>query len=130
MHCPRCGQQQVSEEIKFCSRCGLPLGLIAEVVAHGGFLPQLADVSKKWKLPSRKTGIKIGFSWMLIFLLIFLPLFGLADFEEGAIASVGIGLIGGFLIMIFSWMFLEKEGRCPGSCSSPAASPRSRRPRT
>ena len=29
MFCPRCGQQQISDEMKFCSRCGLPIrGLI------------------------------------------------------------------------------------------------------
>ena len=46
MYCPRCGQQQVSEEIKFCSRCGFPLGLVSEIIMHGGFLPQLADLYK------------------------------------------------------------------------------------
>ena len=33
MYCPRCSQQQVSEETKFCSRCGLPLGLVSELLA-------------------------------------------------------------------------------------------------
>ena len=47
MFCPNCSQQQVSEETKFCSRCGLPLGLVAEIVAYGGFLPQLADLGKQ-----------------------------------------------------------------------------------
>ena len=35
MFCPRCGQQ-AAEEIRFCSRCGLPLGAVAEVVESGG----------------------------------------------------------------------------------------------
>ena len=47
MHCPSCGQQQVSLETKFCSRCGFPLGVVSEVLAHGGFLPQLAELYKK-----------------------------------------------------------------------------------
>ncbi|MCA1621121.1 MAG: zinc-ribbon domain-containing protein, partial [Acidobacteria bacterium] len=35
MFCPRCGQQ-AAEEVRFCSRCGLPLGAAAEIVASGG----------------------------------------------------------------------------------------------
>ncbi|MET0624055.1 MAG: zinc ribbon domain-containing protein [Pyrinomonadaceae bacterium] len=35
MFCPRCGQQ-AAEEVRFCSRCGLPLDAAAEIVATGG----------------------------------------------------------------------------------------------
>jgi hypothetical protein len=38
MYCPRCSQQQVSEEMRFCSRCGLPLSVVKELVAGGGGL--------------------------------------------------------------------------------------------
>ena len=35
MFCPRCGQQ-AAEEVRFCSRCGLPLDAAAELVEAGG----------------------------------------------------------------------------------------------
>ena len=38
MYCPNCGQQQISEEMRFCSRCGLALSGLAEWLA-GGRLP-------------------------------------------------------------------------------------------
>src|SRR5205814_6304510 len=38
MFCPRCGQQQASEEVRFCSRCGLRLDELAEFVEGGGRL--------------------------------------------------------------------------------------------
>jgi len=34
MYCPRCGQQ-AAEEVRFCSRCGLPLDAAAELVETG-----------------------------------------------------------------------------------------------
>ena len=34
MFCPRCGHQQVSNEMRFCSRCGLSLGLVTDLVAN------------------------------------------------------------------------------------------------
>ena len=56
MFCPNCGQQQISEEMKFCSRCGLALSGLAEWLA-GGSLPvkraaeeiQVAGVSPRRK---------------------------------------------------------------------------------
>jgi hypothetical protein len=35
MYCPNCGQQQVSQEMRFCSRCGLALSGLAEWLAGG-----------------------------------------------------------------------------------------------
>ena len=35
MYCPNCGQQQISDEMRFCSRCGLALTGLAEWLATG-----------------------------------------------------------------------------------------------
>jgi hypothetical protein len=42
MFCPRCSQEQASAEIRFCSRCGLPLADVAEAVEGGGFVDRSA----------------------------------------------------------------------------------------
>jgi hypothetical protein len=34
MYCPRCSQQQASEEVRFCSRCGFQLGVVKELLAQ------------------------------------------------------------------------------------------------
>lgn len=36
MYCPQCGHQQVSNEIRFCSRCGLSLGLATDLLPTSG----------------------------------------------------------------------------------------------
>lgn len=36
MYCPNCGQQQISDEMRFCSRCGLALTGLAQWLAGGG----------------------------------------------------------------------------------------------
>lgn len=35
MYCPKCSQQQISAEMRFCSRCGFPLGGVRELIASG-----------------------------------------------------------------------------------------------
>ena len=109
MFCPRCSQEQISEETRFCSRCGFPLGLVSEILAYGGFLPQLAALAEKKKFWTRRMGMKIGAAWFLIFIFVFVPLFGVAEEEEAAAAAAVIGCLGAFLIMMFSWFFLEGE---------------------
>ena len=111
MHCPRCGQQQVSEDIKFCSRCGFPLGLVSEILAHGGFLPQLADLnsrSKKWL--TRNFGLKISLLWFLVCCFILLPLAAITRAPGPVVAGLAvIGFCGALFISALSFLFLEKE---------------------
>ena len=110
MHCPSCGQQQISNETKFCSRCGMPLSLISEVVAYGGYLPQLAELNKrKRSLFSRRNGLAFSLLWCLFFLLIMAPLWGILNVEKLAGASAVIGIFGGLIMMISSLIFLKKE---------------------
>jgi len=109
MHCPRCGQQQVSEDTRFCSRCGFPLGLVSEILAHGGVLPQLADLdTKKKKFWTRRNGMKVGLLWFLVLAFLITPAAG-AAIEELALIIAAFGFVTGLLMVIFSWMFLESE---------------------
>lgn len=111
MHCPRCGQQQVSEEIKFCSRCGFPLGLVAEILFHGGFLPQLADLPKNKKWLTRKNGLKLSLCMFLVFLLVLTPLAGVSGADELAGFFAILGTLGSIVMMILSFLFLPKAGK-------------------
>ncbi|HMJ09115.1 MAG TPA: hypothetical protein VK468_08920 [Pyrinomonadaceae bacterium] len=69
MHCPTCGQLQVSDETRFCSRCGLLLTGIAQVMVNGGVLPTIHPNSETAVSTPRKRGMKQG---LFIFLLAFL----------------------------------------------------------
>jgi cytochrome c biogenesis protein CcdA len=109
MHCPRCGQQQVSEETKFCSRCGFPLGLVSEILFHGGFLPQLADLPKNKKWLTRKNALKFALSWFLVMVFILAPISGIADLDDLAGFFAVIGTMGAIIMTIFSFLFLSKE---------------------
>lgn len=110
MHCPSCGQQQISNETKFCSRCGMPLGLVSEVVAHGGYLPQLAELHKKKKpLFSRRNVLGFSLIWFLFFLFIMAPFWGIVNVEELAGVSAVLGIFGGLIMMISGFLFFPKD---------------------
>ncbi len=109
MHCPSCGQQQVSIETKFCSRCGMPLSVVAEVVAQGGYLPQLAQLNEKKTIWTRKNGVGLSVIWCLFFLLIMAPFWGIVGVEELAGVSAIFGIFGGLIFLIASLIFLKKQ---------------------
>src|SRR5262245_21868784 len=39
MFCPKCNQAQVSDEMRYCSRCGFPLSIVALLLQNDGQLP-------------------------------------------------------------------------------------------
>lgn len=52
MFCPNCSQQQVSDETRFCSRCGFQLGVVKALLASepGGAAPaRAADPARRVK---------------------------------------------------------------------------------
>ncbi|HEX8637191.1 MAG TPA: zinc ribbon domain-containing protein [Pyrinomonadaceae bacterium] len=109
MHCPRCGQEQLNEEIRFCSRCGFLLTGIVEVMANGGNLPMSAAAEKGVSTP-RKRGLKKG---LFIFLLAFLfvplaTIFTIMVEAEHPFFVVIIAIlltVGGLLRMAYAMMF-------------------------
>lgn len=109
MFCPRCGQNQVSEELRFCSKCGLPLNLVAEVVSHGGTLPQLAEMYQSKGYLTRSNGLKFGLIWFLVLTFLITPLLAIADGDEIVAVTAVLGFMGGILIMLFSFLFLKNE---------------------
>jgi hypothetical protein len=74
MYCPRCSQQQVSDEVIFCTRCGFQLSGVKALLATDGALPAHTTDSQasRW-LPSRK-GARLGVK-LIFFSVILLPLF-------------------------------------------------------
>jgi len=108
MHCPVCGQQQVSEETRFCSRCGFLLTGVAEVVKSGGLVAAKSTGVTGSPDSPRRRGIKKGVFWalltavvvplMLILSLIFrIPpvpaLMGLVIFAVGGLLRVAYALL-------------------------------------
>lgn len=116
MHCPKCGQQQVSHEIRYCSRCGFLLTGVAEVVANQGIVPGSYLGSSRPDSP-RKRGVKQGaFIFLLTFFVV--PILGIlaaATGSEPVAAGIAAVLLifGGLLRIVYALMFESSEPGIP-----------------
>jgi hypothetical protein len=109
MHCPKCGQQQVSEEIRFCSRCGLPLTDVAAVVSNDGVIPGRVQA----KSSARTRGLKQGF-FLVLFSLLILPLAAIITVVNNAepfiaAAAFFLTMVAGLLRMAYAALFESGE---------------------
>ncbi len=128
MHCPQCGQQQVSGEVRFCSRCGFPLGGVIELLANGGSLPtQEAGAMKRARSP-RYEGVRQGVSMFFIGAVL-VPLLGIINsFQVNGSTLLDILVpitavlffVGGFMRILYAAIF--EEG-APHTYTQPAAMP-------
>ncbi len=82
MHCPHCGQQQVSDSLRFCSRCGFPLEGVIKLLANGGTLPFSQPIAGTREISPRRKGVRQG----------------AVLFMAGAVLVPVLGVINGFTL--------------------------------
>ena len=115
MFCPKCGQERVSNDTSFCSRCGFLLTGAADLLQTGGIMTQLPAQSGFKVESPRNRGLKQG---LFIFLLTFLvvPLVAIISVALGLkpwgipIAAITL-FVGGLLRVAYAAMF---ESTVPG----------------
>lgn len=115
MFCPQCGQERISSETNYCSRCGLLLTPVSDLLKVGSIVPSATSTSLGQS--PRKRGLKHGlFMFLLTFL--FVPLAGMISLAlnvepiAAGIAAVFF-FIGGLLRMAYALMFESGDPGAP-----------------
>ena len=90
------------------------MGLISEVLAHGGFLPQLAELHKKKSVFNKKNGVLFAVFWMITLMMLFPAMIGVLN-GPGELQSLFavIGVFGGIMIIIGSLAMLPSSKQYP-----------------
>lgn len=111
MYCPNCGQQQISGEMRFCSRCGQALSGLAEWLA-GSTLPaqRKVEVPQMTAESPRRKGIRRA-AKLMFFSGVLFPIFlviSLAVDEGGPMAIPIIVFFVSLVMMLYARLFSDK----------------------
>ncbi len=123
MYCPKCGQE-ISDQLRFCSRCGFATNVVAELVKTDGVLTQAAAAELRGELTPRQAGVRQGMllvfvGVIIVFMLSILQsMIGLPEIY-GEVAA-GVFLFAGIMRLIYAFGFEE------GVSKAKALSPTSR----
>jgi hypothetical protein len=93
MFCPKCGHQQSTETMRFCSRCGLPLDGVGDLLASSD--------NRAQREKSEVIGISLILSTLMV-LLIYFIVFGalaLSKISDKSILTVWITFLSVALIL-------------------------------
>jgi|ERR1044071_2813594 hypothetical protein len=113
MYCPQCGQQQSSSEMRFCSRCGFPLGGVTELLASGGVLKSAGGGElREQALSPRRRGVTQGVLMMLLGAVV-VPILGILNsyqekttmMEILVAVSAVIFFAGGLMRILYALLF-------------------------
>lgn len=110
MFCPRCGQQQVSGEVRFCPRCGLSLASVPALLAGEAAPPEGASRVARWK---KRKQIRRAAKLMFISAVLFPIFFGLAlavD-EPGPLIVPATVFFAGLAWLLYFVLFGEDEAK-------------------
>jgi hypothetical protein len=107
MFCPKCSQQQVSETVRYCSRCGFLLEGVSALVVSGGQLPMHYAQAASRELSPRSKGVRQGAMLMLSTILI-VPIVAVLTVTLNIVPEIFVPLvsilcfIGGLLRMLYA----------------------------
>ena len=111
MYCPNCGQQQVSDEMRFCSRCGLALSGLPEWLAGGHQAVRPRDEAlPPAALSPRRKGIRRAAKLMFFSGVLFpvFLVFCLAADEGGPMVIPIILFFVSLVLMLYARLFSDK----------------------
>ena len=120
MYCPQCGQQQTSDTVRFCSRCGFLLEGVNVVLGSGGHIPpRYMQRPADAPLSPRSKGVRQGAMLMLSTLLV-VPLLAIITvnlFEPIAPLFIPLAavlcFVGGLLRILYALLMEDANPQYP-----------------
>ena len=133
MYCPKCNQQQPSEEMRYCSRCGFALTGVAQLLANDGVPPVAVSNPNAIARTSRRKIISESAYLTLIAWAVAFAAFLLVDFggplePVALIAGViffFVGLIG-LIRFIYGFLFVKDAPQVAETVARPISAPAAR----
>ena len=114
MYCPKCSQQQISEEMRFCSRCGFSLGAVRELVASENALVEKGAGAHAGERSCGQKAVRRG-AWIMLASLAFTLFVGVMTAIDDDFAILlflsFLGFVFGLLNVFYGAFLADKRAR-------------------
>lgn len=133
MYCPQCGQQQVSDITRFCSRCGFLLEGVSAVLASRGAVPGHPVQSGYKQLSPRSKGVRQG-ALMMLSTILLVPVISIISVYITGGSEVLVPLtailcfVGGLLRILYALLMEDSAPRTNFEPATTYAPPQFDRP--
>lgn len=112
MYCPNCSQEQVSDEMRFCSRCGFSLVTVKELVAGSKALVKHEAETQPAQFSCGQRAVRRG-AWMMLASLAATLIVGLlAAIDDGFAVLLllpFLAFVSGFALMLYGVFIADKR---------------------
>ena len=109
MHCPQCGQEQFSSEMRFCKSCGFSLDGVKHLLATAEASPANEKENHRPRESPRRKGVRQGV--ILLFIsMVFMPLITLIGKPRGDFLPM-IFLMAGLMRILYAVIFQQGAPR-------------------
>lgn len=122
MYCPKCGQQQISAEVRFCSRCGLPVSGLEKWIADADASATRKEEAQVVALSPRRKGMRRGAKLMFLSVVLVPLFFGLGILVEDAIPMLFplAVFLAGLSMTLYFRIFGEEMQTAKGQPAQPS----------
>lgn len=112
MYCPKCSQEQISEEVRFCSRCGFSIAAVRDLVASGNVLMAPGSGAQTDPRSCGQKAVRRG-AWIMLGSLaftLFVALLTAMDDDFAVLLLLPfLGFIFGLLNVFYGAFFADKR---------------------
>ena len=121
MYCPNCSQEQVSDEMRFCSRCGFSLSAVRELVSSGNALAEKGAGAQTGERSCGQKAVRRG-AWIMLASLAFTLFVGLMTAIDDDFAILlflpFLGFVFGLLNVFYGAFLADKRARKKAAANS------------
>ena len=114
MYCPKCSQEQVSDEMRFCSRCGFSLSVVRQLVASENALFEKRAGAQAGERSCGQKAVRRG-AWIMLASLAFTLFVGLLAAVDDDFAVLlflpFLGFVFGLLNVFYGAFLADKRAR-------------------
>jgi hypothetical protein len=117
MFCPRCGQQQVSGDVRFCARCGLSLAAVPALLSEVSAVRPAEGPRQGGLLAGKRAGVRRG-AKLMFFSAVLTPIFFVLGLAVDSPAPLLVPLavfLAGLAFMLYHVLFGDEPLTAPGS---------------